>query len=787
MRMSTMFQPPKPMITPIGWAQVCGFGQDDDAFFARVRAAQLTALYRFVPFNVTLMTVNVLVLLATLQAITDFAFLLRWGVVMGGLALLWSLHFLRIRQRGVADAVPLPQFWLITAEIGGFAIGWAVMIIHLMPQAGIEAQALLMLMALVGMGAAGLSAMVMPVCGIGMVVVIGSVTFASVPPGSILSRQMIALAFATFGLVVARGVLVSSRALMDRMRSEDSLAERNEVVRLLLSEFESNGSDWLMEVDTDGRLTHVSPRLAEVAARRREDLLGLSLLALLGDERRGSGRSSVRALAAAFSARRGFRDITIPVAVGSETRWWALSGTPKTDALGQFAGYRGVGRDVTEARRSHDRIIELARYDPLTGLANRALFRESLGENLARATRTGRGCGLLFIDLDHFKSVNDMLGHAAGDRLLRETAQRMQTAVGGHATLARLGGDEFAVLLPDASLRRVEGVAAAIVAAIAVPFAVAGKPVRIGASIGYALGPADGSTDDRLLKSADLALYEAKRHGRGIACRYLPEQRERAEERRTLEADLATALERNELALAFQPIVAAADERITGFEALLRWNHPTLGVIPPMRFIPVAEETGQIVAIGHWVIATACAWAARWPARVRVAVNLSPAQIGDPGLVAVVEQALRRNRLDPARLELEITESLFLDEKPATIATLAALRGLGVSFALDDFGTGYASFGYLNKATFSRIKIDRSFVARALQPNGEASAIIQAIVALAHSLDMTTTAEGTETLAEFELCRALGCTQMQGYFFGRPMPPEEATALVVTARDPVVA
>ena len=785
--MSMMFRPPKMVITPISWAQVFGFGQNDNAFFARVRAAQLAALYRFVPFNVTLMSINVLVLLSTLRAIADFAFLLRWGVVMGGLALLWSLHFLRIRRRGMADSVPLPQFWLITAEVGGFAVSWGVMILHLMPQAGAEAQALLMLMALVGMGAAGLSATAMPICGIGTVVVIGSATLVSVPADSTPSLPMIALAFVTFGLVVARGILVSSRALMEQMHSEDRLAERNEVVWLLLSEFETNGSDWLMEVDADGRLTHVSPRLAEVAARRCEELLGSSLLDLLGDERRGRGRSSVRALTGAFSARRSFRDITIPVAVGGETRWWALSGTPKTDAMGQFTGYRGVGRDVTEARRSHDRIIELARYDPLTGLANRALFREMLGENLARAGRTGRGCGLLFIDLDHFKSVNDTLGHAAGDRLLRETAKRMEAAVGGHATLARLGGDEFAVLLPDASLRRVESVAAAIVAAMAAPFAVDGQPVQIGASIGYALGPADGATHDRLLKSGDFALYEAKSRGRGIACRYLPEQRERAEERRLLEADLATALERNELALAFQPIVDARDERITGFEALLRWNHPVLGIIPPMRFIPLAEESGQIVAIGHWVIATACAWAARWPAQVRVAVNLSPAQIGDPGLVGFVEQALSVNQLDPARLELEITESLFLDEKAASIETLATLRALGVSFALDDFGTGYASFGYLQKAAFSRIKIDRSFIARALQPNGEAGAIIQAIVTLAHSLNMTTTAEGTETRAEFELCRKLGCEQAQGYLFGRPMPPEEATALVAKLRERVAA
>jgi len=341
--------------------------------------------------------------------------------------------------------------------------------------------------------------------------------------------------------------------------------------------------------------------------------------------------------------------------------------------------------------------------------------------------------------------------------------------------------------LPDASQRRVEGVATAIIAAMAAPFAIDGQPARIGASIGYAIGPDDGATLDRLLKSADLALYEAKNHGRGKAVHYVPELRERAEERRAMEADLAVALDRGELALAFQPVVDAADEQITGFEALLRWHNPRLGNIPPSRFIPVAEDTGLIIPIGHWVIGNACAWAARWPEHVKIAINLSPAQIGDPALIAVVKRALADNRLDPARLELEITESLFLDEKPATIETLAALRALGVSFALDDFGTGYSSLGYLHKAAFSRIKIDRSFVSRAAEANGEASAIIQAIVNLAHSLNMTTTAEGTETRAEFELCRDLGCEQIQGYFFGRPMPPEAATALVVETRAKAVA
>jgi diguanylate cyclase (GGDEF)-like protein/PAS domain S-box-containing protein len=586
------------------------------------------------------------------------------------------------------------------------------------------------------------------------------------------------LAIVTFALLIIRGVVVTSFAMMARMRTQSELGDRNEVVRLLLNEFEANGSDWLLEVDDEGRLTHVSPRLADVARRPRAELLGHPLLALLDKERRGEGRAAVKALTATFEARRAFRDITIPVDVGGEIRWWALSGTPKTDGAGNFAGYRGVGRDVTEARRSHDRIAQLARFDPLTGLANRALFREALDDALARASRTGKHCALLFIDLDRFKVVNDTLGHGAGDCLLRETAGRLRDTIGGGATIARLGGDEFAVMLPEASARRTDHIARAIVTSLAQPFDLDGHSTTVGASVGYALGPVDGANVEMLLKSADLALYEVKSNGRGAAGRYNAGMRERADERRALEADLAMALERGELSLAFQPVVEASDEHIVGFEALLRWTHPTLGNIPPVKFIPVAEATGLIIPIGHWVIETACAWAAHWPEHVRVAVNLSPVQIDDPVLIETVQKALAENGLAPERLELEITESLFLNEKPSTIGTLAALRGLGVSFALDDFGTGYSSLGYLQRASFSRIKIDRSFVSRVIQPGSEAGAIIQAIVSLAHSLGMVTIAEGTETREEFERCRSLGCEQVQGYLFGRPMPPEEATALV---------
>jgi diguanylate cyclase (GGDEF)-like protein len=776
--MSVMFPPPVAMAAPLLWRQVCGFAQGSDPFFARVRAAQLQAINRYVPFNVAAMMINVGALLCGFRALPEYSFMVRWSIVMGLLALAWTLRFRQVERRGEALEATPRYFWTITAEMIAFGLFWAALSLHMLPAVPVAEQALLVILSLSVMGASGYAAAAMPICSLAVVVIIGTSTLAAIPSGSPLASPLISLAFITFSLLIMRGVLVTSHAMMARMRTQFELGERTEIVRLLLNEFEANGSDWLIEVDTEGCLTHVSPRLADVAKRPRESLLGQPLVALLGEERRGEARSAVQALANMFIARRAFRDITVPVAVAGETRWWSLSGTPKNDASGNFAGFRGVGRDVTEVRRSHERIAQLARFDPLTGLANRALFRESLDDALARAQRTGRQCALLFIDLDRFKAVNDSMGHSAGDRLLRDVAVRLREAVGGGATIARLGGDEFAVVLSGATPQRAEAAARAVVAAVARPFEIDRQPVSVGASVGFAMGPGDGASGDRLLKSADLALYEVKSTGRGDACRYVPEIRERAEERRAMEMDLGLALSRGELELAYQPVVDAGSERIVGFEALLRWNHPRLGRVPPDKFIPVAEETGSIVPIGHWVIEQACARASHWPSGVRIAVNLSPAQIHDPDLVEVVCRSLDRNGIDPGRLELEITESLFLDEKPSTIEKLAALKALGVCFALDDFGTGYSSLGYLHKAAFSRIKIDRSFVARATHANGEASAIIQSIVNLAESLNMTTTAEGTETRAEFELCRDLGCAQAQGYLFGKPMTPEQATALV---------
>ena len=776
--MSIMFRPPVAAVRVIGWRQVLGFAQGSDPFWEQVRAAQLRILNRNVPFNIVVLGLNVVAVMIVLRDVGDASFLFGWG---GSLAVLLALRLAGWRTRRVAAAnaiVGIGVFWRVSVEMVAYGMFWAALMLHLLPRSPVEIQALLMLMSLVAMGACAFAAAITPAAGTLLVLTIAAGSFG-LPAASPLANWAVVIGLLSFVLLTMRGMMVICRGLMVRMATEADSAEQGAVIRLLLSEFESHGSDWLFEVDAEGAVTRVSPRFVEVAGLPYDAIVGAPMLSLLGDDRRGrESRDAVRQLNAHFLNRQSFRDLVIPVPAGETTRWWQLSGTPKYDGAGSFTGYRGVGSDVTDARLAEEHIVRLARFDSLTGLPNRRGIRDRIGEALRTARRTDGECAVLFVVLDRFKLVNDALWHRTGDLLLCEVASRLRDTLGDAAEIGRLGGDEFAVVLPVSDERAAERAARVIVAALAQPFAVDGHPISIGASVGFALGPVDGASVDLLLRSADLALYEVKGNGRSHACRFVPAIQVKAEERRALEFDLRGALDRGELALAFQPVVEASDERVVGFEALLRWQHPKFGLVPPLKFIPIAEETGLIHVIGRWVIEEACRWAARWPNDVRIAVNLSPVQFDNVELAAIVEAALADNGIDADRLELEITESLFLNEKPATIAMLASLKALGIRFALDDFGTGYSSLGYLQKAEFSRIKIDRSFVARATLDNGESGAIIRAIVGLAGNLGMLTTAEGTETRAEFEVIRDLGCDHVQGYLFGRPMSPEAATALV---------
>ena len=784
--MSASFRPPSVVDKTIGWRQIFGFAQRDAAFWGRVRAAQLALQSRYVPFNIGLLVLNAAALTAMLG--DGRRSLALTGAGAAALIVVMAMRW-RFRRRNHREAeVGQRAFWMASFEIVAFGLGGSALLALAMARVDSDGQAMLVMFATVAMVASAFATAVMPAAGIGLVTIIAATTVLALPAGTPVLHGLLPVGFATLVALMARSIIARTAAMMDRMRTESENAEQSDVIGLLLREFETNGSDWLFEIDAHGLLMRVSPRLAEVAGRSRERLIGTRLIAMLGDARLGSvSVAAVAELTRQFAAQRPIRDCIVPVAAAGETRWWQLSATPKLDATGHFTGYRGVGADVTEVRAAQDHISRLARYDPLTGLANRGFLRDTITAALRAAHAAGDACALLFIDLDRFKLVNDSIGHHAGDALLREVASRLRAALGEQADIGRLGGDEFAVLLSHSSTEAAEAASRAIVAGLALPFELDGHVVSIGASVGFAIGPADGASVDLLLRSADLALYEVKGTGRGHACRFVPAIQEKADERRALEFDLRGALERGELALAFQPVVEASDERIVGFEALLRWHHPTLGTIAPLKFIPIAEETRLIVPIGAWVIEEACRWAARWPAAIRIAVNLSPAQFDDRNLAQIVRNALADHRILPERLELEITESLFLHEQPSTTAMLAELKAIGVRFALDDFGTGYSSLGYLHKAEFSRIKIDSSFVQRATTSGNESVAIIRAIVALAGNLGMMTTAEGTETRAEFEAIRALGCHQVQGYLFGRPMSPEAATELALQTRSPRLA
>jgi diguanylate cyclase (GGDEF)-like protein len=406
------------------------------------------------------------------------------------------------------------------------------------------------------------------------------------------------------------------------------------------------------------------------------------------------------------------------------------------------------------------------------------MMRQTLDEALKNAARRQKGCALFLIDLDRFKNVNDTLGHPVGDALLRQVAQRLTSVMGDHGQIGRLGGDEFKAVLPGTvDLGLLESLARTLIEQVSRPYMIEGHRVTIGASVGVAIGDPGRTCADALVRNADLALYAAKGDGRGRHKIYEPSMHSVASDRQILENDLRQALDRDELWVAYQPIVQAATERVCGFEALVRWNHPVRGPISPDKFIPLAEECGMIAKIGRFVLETALREAASWPDDVRIAVNLSPIQFNDPTIAETVSALLKETGVRSQRLELELTEGIFLSEGESTDEAFVQLKELGVRLALDDFGTGYSSLGYLKKAPFDKIKIDQSFVRGAASKTNRNSAIIRAIVTLAETLGMDTTAEGVETHDDLNLIRELGCSQVQGYIFGKPVRGDEARAL----------
>ena len=447
--------------------------------------------------------------------------------------------------------------------------------------------------------------------------------------------------------------------------------------------------------------------------------------------------------------------------------WLGIQAYPTEDGLSIFF------RDISEQKRARDEIAHLALHDPLTGLANRTLFRDGLAGALA----SGDDVAVLLLDLDHFKEVNDTLGHPIGDAVLIGTAERMRAALGPDATIGRLGGDEFAAILVGQEGADELGVLAQrLLDGAHAPHEIDGQSVRIGASMGIAMSSMGFETADELIKNADIALYAAKSEARGSFCFFEVAMQVQLLQKQALRTDLAGALERGEFSLAYQPLVDLKLNRVTGFEALLRWQHPTRGPVAPDVFIPIAEETGQIVEIGRWVLRTACVEATKWPGDISVAVNLSSRQFSAGDVSALVATALQDSGLSPARLELEITETVLLRDSNANMAVLHGLRELGVRIALDDFGTGFSSLAYLQRFPFSKIKIDRAFIS-GLPANEESQAIVRSVIGLGQALGIRVTAEGVETEAQYDWVRN-GCDEAQGYYLSRPVPATEIGVVI---------
>ena len=435
-------------------------------------------------------------------------------------------------------------------------------------------------------------------------------------------------------------------------------------------------------------------------------------------------------------------------------------------------GWIATHEDISDRQRAEERIVHMARHDALTDLPNRTMFRERLEYELKRIKR-GDALAVLCLDLDHFKSVNDTLGHPVGDELLKVVAERLRRCIREPDTIARLGGDEFAIIMtgmhaPTDPVLLAKRIREAIIK----PYILDGHQILADISIGISLAPIDATEPDLLLKNADMALYGAKADGRGTYRFFEPEMDARMKARRELDMDLRKALANGEFGLHYQPLVNIQNNEITAFEALLRWNHPVRGLVPPAEFIPIAEETGLIIPLGEWVLRGACQETANWPTNIKVAVNLSPAQLNSRNFTEVVVNALAASGMSANRLQLEITETVLLQNTFNTLATLQKLRALGVQIALDDFGTGYSSLSYLRSFPFDKIKIDRSFI-QDLMSGTEPLAIVHAIAGLAKSLNMISTAEGVETKQQLEALQALGCIEMQGYLFSHARPPAE--------------
>lgn len=562
-----------------------------------------------------------------------------------------------------------------------------------------------------------------------------------------------------------------SADITERKRNENNLQLFKKVVE--------SANEAVVITDLDGLITHINPAYEAITGYSEAEVIGNTPGLVRSD--RHDAEFYQKMWHSIHSEGHWEGEIWDRRRNGELFPKW-LSINTVYDANGEPVNHVGIFTDITEKKQTEERLLNLAYYDPLTQLPNRSLFQERLEHDIAACRRHGKKLAVLFIDLDRFKYINDTFGHIAGDQLLATMAERVKAEIRESDTVARLGGDEFTVILSEIhSAGDASSVADGIVDALYRPFAIQENEIRVGGSVGIAIFPDDGEDYDALSKKADMAMYQAKSHGRNNYQFFSAEMNRYVTERVAVEGELHQAIENREFQVYYQPKYHFTDERLSGMEALVRWNHPTLGLVPPDRFIPIAEDSGLILPIGQQVLEQACAQVAEWSREYgdtpHIAINLSAKQFRQKDLIAVTEAVLEQSGLRPEQVEMEITESTIVGDVDAAINTMQRLRDLGLSLAIDDFGTGYSSLNYLKRFPVNTLKIDRSFI-RDITINANDAAIVRAIIALAHSLDLKVVAEGVETREQLEYLGKEGCHEAQGYYFSRPVPADEMATLL---------
>ncbi len=746
----------------------------------RFRARQLEALLRLTPLAMVINVLNAIIIDISLWAHASHTVLLIWSVsiaLMAGVGLRGWFQSRRRRERSAASRRALRH---AAVQAGVLGAAWGTLPAVLYPELDLASQFYLGLVVTGMICAGGFALSSVPVAASSWVLAIGLGSVLALWNSSLEFAHAFAFVLLAYCGIVIYSVWTMAKTIGARLVAEACAERQNEVIGLLLKDFEDHASDLLWELDARGRFVHVSPRLTQVLGVPASKLARVHAWTVLQRCLPDDDASMMQwaALQSSLDEQRAFRDIHVSLAAGNVRTWWALSARPLLGEGGVVTGWRGVATDITDRQMAYRRLSWLANNDSLTGLVNRHQFRELL-QSLVQGTVV-QPMAVICFDLDDFKRINDSRGHAAGDRLLATFGQRLLSVARRTDTVARLGGDEFAMVLRgSANEEEVSALLDRVLQALDEPCDVLGQTEFLRASIGVALAPADGSDVDTLLNHADLALYSAKQAGGNRYCFFHSSLADTSRRRLALAQALHGALDRGEFRLEYQPQIAAVDQSVCGFEALLRWNNAEHGDVSPTEFVPIAEAAGLMHDIGDWVLQTACDEAANWPGRVTVSINVSATQLTADGFVARVASAA--HLLRPGRVELEVTESALIDDADAAVGALRELRSLGFRTALDDFGTGYSALGYLRRFPFDTLKIDRSFV-RDLSRDGEAQVLVETILAMARALRMRTIAEGVEHEIEAAMLSERGCSAFQGFLVSRPLPADEVVGFLSSWR-----